>query len=60
MIIYLIKTRPFKSEVQQVICVSDEFTIVFGLIALLQLYQRQEDSKLSFKFALVIIGIYSI
>ena len=45
MIWYLIKWRPFKSELQQVIVVSDEFTIIFGLLLLYFLYQNQDDIK---------------
>ena len=45
MIQYLIKWRPFKSELQQVIVVSDEFTIIFGLLLLYFLYQNQDDIK---------------
>ena len=45
MIHYLIKWRPFKSELQQVIVVSDEFTIIFGLLLLYFIYQNQGDTK---------------
>ena len=58
MIIYLVRLRPFKSEQQQLIWVSDEFTIIFGLIALIQLFRKQDDSQLSFQLSLVIIGIF--
>ena len=42
---YLIKWRPFKSELQQVIVVSDEFTIIFGLILLYFIYRNQGNIK---------------
>ena len=49
MIHYLIKWRPFKSELQQVIVVSDEFTIIFGLLLLYFLHRKQGDIKTSAK-----------
>ena len=49
MIQYLIKWRPFKSELQQVIVVSDEFTIIFGLLLLHFLHRNQGNIKSSAK-----------
>lgn len=57
MIWYLIKYRPFSSELQQVIVVSDEFTIVFGTALLVALYYYQDDPVKSFNIGMAIIGV---
>lgn len=57
MIWYLIKYRPFNSELQQVIVVSDEFTIVFGTALLVALYYYQEDPTKSYNIGMAIIGV---
>ena len=59
MIIYLIKFNPFKTELQQVIWASDEFTIFFGLVAIFILYKNQLDPTTSLKLSFVIIGVIS-
>ena len=42
---YLINLRPYKSELQQVICTTDEFLIIFGIVVLYFLYYFQNDLK---------------
>jgi len=59
MIVYLIKFKPFKFELQQVIWTSDEFTIVFGLWFLILLFKYQTDQNTSLKLSFVIIGVIS-
>ncbi|CAI2381883.1 unnamed protein product [Moneuplotes crassus] len=54
---YLIRIRPFKSELQQVICVSDEFTIVFGVIVLYNMYRNQANVGTNKKLAFLLIGV---
>ena len=57
MIRYLMKFRPFKSELQQVICVIDEFVIVLGVLLLYFLLKYQNDIKKSATIGFVIIGV---
>lgn len=57
MISYLIKYRPFNSELQQVIVVSDEFTIVFGTALLVALYYCQGDPDKSYNIGMAILGV---
>ena len=57
MIWYLIKFKPFKSELQQVINTGDEFIIVFGLILLYLLYRRQSDIEYWVKISWMIIAV---
>jgi hypothetical protein len=57
MIAYMIKFRPFKSELQEVIGVTDEFTIVFGLILIYFLYLNQDNIDTSKKLGFSIMGI---
>jgi hypothetical protein len=57
MIFYLIKIAPFKEELQQVICISDEFTTIFGMFVLYAMYYKQEDLEDSKKLGMLIIGI---
>ncbi|CAI2376366.1 unnamed protein product [Moneuplotes crassus] len=57
MIGYLMKVRPFKEELQQVICVSDEFTIVFGVIVLYNMYRNQANVDTNKKLAFLLIGV---
>ena len=57
MISYLIKCRPFKSELQQVITVSDEFIIIFGVIILYFLWRNQHNVSRSNRFGFAIVGI---
>ena len=57
MIAYLIKFRPFKSELQQVIAVSDEFILVIGIVLLYFLWQNQDNLEKSNKIGMGIIGI---
>lgn len=57
MVIYLIKLRPFKSEMQQVIVVSDEFTIIFGVILLYLLLKFEEKETTSLRITFAIIGV---
>lgn len=57
MIAYMIRLRPFKSELQEVIAVTDEFTIIFGLILLYFLYLNQENLDTSQKLGMTIVGI---
>ena len=56
MIAYMIKFRPFKSELQQVIAVSDEFVIVFGIILLYFLWRNQTDIGKSSRIGMGIIA----
>ena len=44
---YLIKFRPFKSELQQVIVVTDEFTIIVGVILLFFIMKHQTNMSKS-------------
>ena len=44
---YLIKFRPFKSELQQVIVVTDEFTIIVGVILLFFMMKHQTNMSKS-------------
>ena len=44
---YLIKFRPFKSELQQVIVVTDEFIIVIGMILLFFMMKHQTNMSKS-------------
>ena len=56
MIAYLIKFRPFKSELQQVIAVSDEFILVFSIILLYFLWRNQDNLEKSNKIGMGIIS----
>ena len=56
MIAYMIKFRPFKSELQQVIAVSDEFVIVFGIILLYFLWRNQTNIGKSSRIGMGIIA----
>ena len=60
MIAYMIKFRPFRSELQQVISVSDEFVIVFGIILLYFLWRNQHDVNTSSKIGMAIITVILI
>jgi hypothetical protein len=60
MIAYMIKFRPFKSELQEVIGVTDEFTIIFGLILIYFLYLNQEDVEISQKLGFAILSILAL
>jgi hypothetical protein len=60
MIAYLIKFRPFKSELQQVICVSDEFTTIFGMCVLYAMYYQQGDPVTNKKLGMVMIGVICV
>jgi hypothetical protein len=57
MVIYVIKCKPFKDELQQVIAASDEFVIIFGMIALYMLWMNQENTAFTKKMGFIIIGI---
>ena len=54
---YLIKYRPFKSELQQVIVVTDEFTIIIGLIFLFFMFRHQDNIFKSLKITYMILGV---
>ena len=54
---YLIKYRPFKSELQQVIVVTDEFTIIIGLIFLFFMFRHQDSIFKSLKITYMILGV---
>ena len=54
---YLIKYRPFKSELQQVIVVTDELTIIFELILLYFMWKHQNSLKNSLKVCYLILGL---
>ena len=51
------KMRPFKSELQQVIVVSDEFVLIFGIALLFALYFKQYEADPAYKICLCIIGV---
>ena len=53
----MIKFRPFKSELQQVIAVSDEFILVFTIILMYYLWKCQNNLKKSNKIGFGIIGV---
>ena len=57
MIGYMIKFRPFKSELQQVIAVSDEFILVIGIVLLYFLWRNQDNLQKSNKIGMGIISI---
>ncbi|CAI2385481.1 unnamed protein product [Moneuplotes crassus] len=57
---FLMRIRPFKSELQQVICVSDEFAIVFSIIILFCLYRYQQDYDNSRKIAFLLVGVIAL
>jgi hypothetical protein len=57
MIVYVIKCKPFKSELQQVVASSDEFTIVFGMIALYIMWRNENNPAALKKIGWLIIGI---
>lgn len=57
MIAYMIKLRPFKSELQQVIGVTDEFTLIFGMILLYWLFKNQYNIQKSQQIGLIIVGV---
>ena len=57
MIAYLIKFRPFRSELQQIIIVSDEFTIIFGICLLYFLWKNQHNIVKSNRIGLGIITV---
>ena len=56
MIGYMIRFRPFKSELQQVIAVSDEFILVFSIILIYFLWQNQDNLEKSNKIGMGIIS----
>jgi hypothetical protein len=60
MVVYVIRFRPFKSELQQVICASDEFTIIFGMFILYFLYYKQEEPVMSKRLGMALIGIVAL
>jgi len=57
MIFYLVKFRPFKSEIQQVVVVSDEFVVVGGVALLYTLYHYQYDSTIAYQISVAIISV---
>ena len=57
MVIYLVKFRPFKSELQQVVVVSDEFVVIGGVALLYVLYHYQYDSLAAYQISVTIIGV---
>jgi hypothetical protein len=57
MVIYVIKCKPFKDELQQVIAASDEFVIIFGMIALYMMWMNQENTTFTKKMGFLVIGI---
>ena len=57
MVAYLVKMRPFKSELQQVIVVSDEFVLIFGVALLGALYFNQYEADPAYKICICIIGV---
>lgn len=56
----MIKFRPFKSELMQVVAASDEFVLVAGLVLLYFLYKNQYDLKKSNQIGLIIIGCIAL
>ena len=54
---YLIKFRPFKSELQQVIVVTDEFTIIVGVILLFFIMKHQTNMSKSQRVWYIILGV---
>ena len=57
MISFMIKQKPFMSQLQQVIAVSDEFTIIFGVLLLYWMYTSNGDLSKMNMIAFAIIGI---
>lgn len=57
LIAFIMKFRPFRSELQQVVAVTDEMTIVFGLILIYMLYLNQDDVDNSQSMAMLIVGV---
>ena len=57
MIAYIIRLRPFSSELQQVIWASDEFTIFFGMIIMFLMYRSADDVELRKRYGLILIAI---
>ena len=60
MTMYVIKVRPFKLELQQVIVASDEFTIIFGMVLLYSMYYYQNEPKINLKLGAGIIAIVAV
>ena len=56
MISFMIKQKPFISQLQQVIAVSDEFTIIFGVLLLYWMYTSNGDLSKMNMIAFAIIG----
>ena len=56
MISFMIKQKPFMSQLQQVIAVSDEFTIIFGVLLLYWMYTSNGDLSKMNMIAFAIIG----
>ena len=57
MIVYLVKFRPFKSELQQVVVVSDEFVVIGGVALLYVLYHYQYDPQAAYQISVAIISV---
>ena len=60
MICYMIKVKPFKSELQIAISTSDDFTIIFGIILLYCLSTANGDFSKVNTFSYMIIGVVCI
>lgn len=57
MIVYLVKFRPFKLELQQVVVVSDEFVVIGGVALLYTLYHNQYDPEAAYQISVAIVGV---
>ena len=53
MIYYLIWHRPFRSELQEIIVVSDEITVIVEIIFLFLLFKDQHDIEKSARIGIV-------
>ena len=52
----MIKVKPFTSQLQQVIAVSDEFTIIFGVLLMYWMHTSNGNLSLQNMIAFAIIG----
>jgi len=54
---YLIRFRPFKNELLQILNASDEISIVFCIIGIYFLYFYNSNTNVSFNLSMIIVGL---